>query len=79
MSDHADVPQTEAEAIRRGYKRVERIAPDFYAQAFSIQRPCGPLQSGQLCLQTNCRPDNTMTVCYCNGISCSNCYIMPCV
>lgn len=79
MADNNDIAQTEDEAVRRGYQRIEasiaKIEP-FVAR----RRPCGgPVQKGDWCLMTNCRPDNTLTVCYCDGNgNCASCYVAPC-
>lgn len=74
-----DIAQTEDEAKRRGYRPIPNNLMSILPEGMhtAIRRPCtGP---GQLCLQTNCRPDNTLTVCYCdaNG-NCGNCYVTPC-
>jgi len=74
-----NVAQTEDEAIRRGYRPIPNhlmsILPEGMTTA--IRHPCkGPKQ---LCLETNCRPDGTLTVCYCDENSnCGNCYVAPC-
>ena len=79
MAEDNDIAQTEDEAIRRGYRRADS---SFLAEMqFSAQRrPCGgAVKEGDWCLMTNCRPDNTLTVCYCDGNeNCANCYVAPC-
>jgi hypothetical protein len=79
MAENDDIAQNEDEAIRRGYQRTDpSILEDM--QFFAHRRPCGgAVQKGDWCLMTNCRPDNTLTVCYCDGNgNCANCYVAPC-
>jgi hypothetical protein len=81
MAENDDVAQTEDEAIRRGYKRTDTLFPESIDPQFlARRRPCGgAVQKGDWCLISNCGPDNTQTVCYCDGNgNCENCYIAPC-
>jgi hypothetical protein len=75
-----NIAQTEEEAIRRGYERTDASALRADPKFFARRRPCGgAVEKGDWCLITNCRPDNTQTVCYCDGNgNCANCYIAPC-
>lgn len=74
-----DIAQTEGEAIRRGYKRIDAFVQNKTETQFAQRRPCKTVQPGDWCLITKCRPDNTLTVCYCDGNSnCSSCYVAPC-
>ena len=78
MAENNDIAQTEDEAIRRGYQRIDALIQN-EMQFLAHRRPCGgAVQRGDWCLMTNCRPDNTLTVCYCDGNdNCANCYVAP--
>jgi hypothetical protein len=80
MAENDDIAQTEEEAIRRGYERIDALTARRAETEGAQRRPCGgAVQKGDWCLMTNCRPDNTLTVCYCDGNgNCSNCYVAPC-
>ena len=78
MTTESDIPQTEAEAIKRGYqKHVSPISKFQHELKGIVRRDSATLDQGALCLQSNCT-GGTMTVCYYNGSSCDNCYIIPC-
>jgi hypothetical protein len=84
------IPQTEAEAIKLGYKKttkpidairkhVDRLMMNNVEGA--IREECTGGNDRQICLQTDCGSDGTRTVCYCQGISCGtndHCYEVPC-
>ncbi len=78
-SSNAEIAKTEEEAKRLGYKKLDPNSSTFSAHMLSaVINPCAALTQGQLCSQSNCRPDGTMIVCYCNGMSCDNCYTRSC-
>jgi hypothetical protein len=75
--DH-DVAQTEEEAKKRNYKPYHGSLEGL--TKFELDhRGREALLPGALCLKSNCRPDNTMIVCYWDGISCTRCYTTSCI
>ena len=61
MAENDDIAQTEDEAIRRGYQRIDASIQEKTEPQFAHRRPCGGnVQKGDWCLMTNCRPDNTL-------------------
>jgi hypothetical protein len=83
MSIEDEIAPTKDEAIRRGYKKVDKEIMGLAETTVARRRSCGTLVKGDWCLITNCRPDGTLTVCYCDGNgggagNCGECYIGQC-
>jgi hypothetical protein len=80
------IPQTAAEAIKAGWKKVTRPVEEIHKRMeLHIQgggvpptsKECSGLKDGEICLATDC-VGGKQSVCYCDGISCTDCYEKDC-
>jgi hypothetical protein len=79
MTTDSDIPQTKAEAIKRGYKKHTKPISEILGQLTGVVHlDTATLAPGGLCLYSKCGSDGTRTVCYYNGTSCDDCHYVHC-